>query len=266
MLPKRSLLYVYPWMPFPRRVTIYLREKHISSALVTVVPVSDPQKGNAVPLDFPPRPAGSLPILAIPVDDDSEKDGYIFIRQSIAIINYLEDLCDDGADGYPQSTYPMRGLGALGRARQTELLALADECTIAWNPVRIFGTGAGTMALPAASEEMLRWIQRSLATIEGWWCDRDFSELRKGGNYSPTIAEIVLFQFLEFTKDCYGRDMTQGSGSQLRDVYDRVVVESYPKLGEFFAAFKTRDSACRDGPMEVASSEFLKLMQTWHSI
>jgi glutathione S-transferase len=259
------LLYVYPWMPFPRRVIIYLREKGIASSLVTIVPVSDPQHGDAGPPSYPPRPSGSLPILVIPIPDPQNGTPVTYIRQSIAIMNYLDELCDSAQDGFPKSQYPMRGTDALSRARHAELLALADECTIAWNPVRMFGTGTGTMALPAASKEMLRWIYRPLNTMELWFKDRDFSELRKGGRQGPTMAEIVLYQFLEFTNDCYGKDMTQGSGEKVKDVYGREVVEKYTKLREFYDAFRTRDSAVRDEAAgEVASENVLERMMTWH--
>jgi hypothetical protein len=159
-------------------------------------------------------------------------------------MTYLDELCDAGQDGFPKSQYPIGGTDPLSQARQTELLALAAECT--WNPVRTFGTGAGTMALPAASREMLRWIYRPLNTIEEWFKNRDFTPLRKGGSERPTMAEIVLYQFLEFTKDCNGKDMTQGSGEVVKDVYGREVVGKYTKLGEFYGAFKTRGSTIRD--------------------
>jgi hypothetical protein len=40
------------------------------------------------------------------------------------------------------------------------------------------------------------------------WKDRDFSSLRQGQGAQVTITEIVLYQFLEFTNDFYGVDMT----------------------------------------------------------
>ncbi|EON63548.1 hypothetical protein W97_02776 [Coniosporium apollinis CBS 100218] len=254
------LLYVYPWMPYPRRVIIYLREKDIPSSLVTVVPVSDPQRGSKAPPEYPPKPPGSLPILAIP-----NEGGFIYIRQSLAIINYLDELCDAGASGFPLSTYPMRGANSLARARHNELLALADECTIAWNPVRMFGSGAGTMSLPAASKEMARWVYRSLATIESWWQeeDRDMARLRQGGGGDVTVAEIVLYQFLEFVGDCYGRDMTR-EGEVGKDVYGREGTGGFSKIGEFLEAFGTRESARRDSEAgEIASEEVLSKMRTW---
>jgi hypothetical protein len=79
------------------------------------------------------------------------------------------------------------------------------------------------------------------------------------------LAEIVLYQFLEFTNDCYGRDMTQGSVQKVKDVYGREVVDTYPKLAEFYEAFKTRDSARRDRAAgEEPPESALKNMMTWH--
>lgn len=91
----------------------------------------------------------------------------------------------------------------------------------------------------------MRWVHRPLATIESWWKDLDFSFLQKGHDGRVTIAAIVLYQFLEFTKDCYGVDMTQASGQTAKDVCGRDAVEQYPKLRELYTAFKTRDSAKR---------------------
>jgi hypothetical protein len=113
------LLYAYPWMPFPRRVIIYIREKSILPSLVTVVPVSDPQLGDAAPAGFPPRPKGSLPILVIPHPENESNAQPTYIRQSVAIMNYLDELCDAGANGFPKSQCSMRGPDVLSRARET---------------------------------------------------------------------------------------------------------------------------------------------------
>jgi len=148
---------------------IYLREKGISSELVKIVPVtdgSDGKPGQQVAPEFPPKPAGSLPILAIPSEGSDGNISFTHIRQSLAIMNCLDEICDAGSHGFPKSKYSMRGANALERARNMEVLALADECTTAWNPVRMFGTGAGTMSIPAASKEMIRRVYRPLATIE----------------------------------------------------------------------------------------------------
>lgn len=267
MPSKPYLLYFYPWMPYPRRVIIYLREKGISSSVVTVVPVTDPQLGSIAPAEFSPKPPGSLPILAIPISENQAKspEDFVYIRQSLAIMNYLDDLCDAGLDGFPKSAYPMRGAGILGRARDRELLSITEECMPGWNPVRLFGSGLGTMAIPVAAMESLRWIHRQLATIEGWWKDQDFSGLQKDGDRQVTMAEIVLYGFLEFTVEVYGRDLTQGSGKSGKDVYGGETIQSYPKLREFYKAFKTRDSARLDAAAgEVASDSIKAGGSTWH--
>jgi hypothetical protein len=132
-------------MPFPRRVIIYLREKGIPPSLVTVVPVSDPQLGDAAPAGFPPRQKGSLPILGFPPPEHGSNTPPTYTHQSVTIINYVDNLCDAGANGFPKSQYSMRSADELSRARETELLTLAHECIVGWNPVRTFGSGAGTL-------------------------------------------------------------------------------------------------------------------------
>lgn len=130
------LLYVYPWMPYPRRVIIYLREKGIPESLVRVAAVADPQDGNKV-LDpsLPPRPSGSLPILAIPSEArgaDGKAETWTYIRQSMAIIIFLEELFSTGQYGLLSPQGPLAGSDALARARVSEILILAEECTVAW--------------------------------------------------------------------------------------------------------------------------------------
>lgn len=247
-------------MPYPRRVIIYLREKGIPSSLVTVVPVSDPQLGDKAPSQYPPRPAGSLPILSIP---NATRTSFVHVRQSIAIMYYLEELCEAGHDGFPKRHYSMRGVEAFSRARNNGLLDLGDECTTAWNPIRTFGSGAGTMSIPAASKEMTRWLHRTLAAIENWFQDAEMSSHTARGE--TTIAEIVLYQFLEFTKDYYGKDMSLGTGeSVVKDVYGRDAVQQFPRLHEFYNAFSRRDSARRDPAVgEVPSEEVLAKMTLW---
>ena len=73
------------------------------------------------------------------------------------------------------------------------------------------------MKFPQGSKEMLGWVRRSLMAIETLWQDsnRDMSFLKKSVFGHVTLADIVLYQFLEFTKDCYGVDMTIGSGEKV---------------------------------------------------
>ena len=122
------------------------------------------------------------------------------------------------------------------------------------------------MSYPAGAKEMLRWVRRSLMAIETRWQeeDRNMSLLCDGIDGHVTIADIVLYQFLEFTKDCYGVDVTVGSGEKVRDVYGREVVEELPKLAEFAKAFGPRHCAKRETEKgEVPGDVPTSNMQTW---
>ncbi|USW48335.1 Putative glutathione S-transferase, Thioredoxin-like superfamily [Septoria linicola] len=268
------LLYAWPWAPYPRRVIIYLREKGITEDLVKVVLV---EGDNVVTPNCPPRPAGSLPVLAIPARSEgfrTKPASYVHIRQSIAIINFLEELCNNHQMGFLPGKSSLRGTDtarnsdpardALDRARISEVLSLADELMTAWNPVRTFGGGAGTILLPEAAKEMLRWVRRSMAAVETYFQNRDLTQLHDDTHGHVSISDIVLYQFFEFVHDCYGVDLTIGSGELVKDVYGREVKDDYPKLVEFYQVFKTRYSAKRVAEKgEVPPEWALAKMQDW---
>lgn len=260
------LLYAYPWMPFPRRVIIYLREKDIPESQVKIVHVRDPKAGNdVVEPHLPPRPPGSLPILAIPSKgEDADEKGFIYIRQANAIMYFLEELCEDFQYGFTRPHGGLGGKNPLERARVAEAMSIAEELMVAWNSVRTFGTGAGPISIPEASKEMLRWVRRALMTVEGFFKDRDMSLIEDGKYGHVTMADIVLYNFLEFVDDCYAVDMTIGSGEMTTDVYGREVKEEFPKLIEFYQAFKTRESAKRNADKgDVPSEDTKNMMSTW---
>jgi len=210
----------------------------------------------------PPRPEGSLPILAIPPSDDG--DDWVYIRQSMAIIQYIEEACAQGGElSNTGARELVRGHTPLERARITEITTLAEELLVSWNPVRIFGTKAGTIEYPKGAKEMLGWVQRTLSTVDRLLIDRDLEYL-KDDEQSVTVADIVLFGFLEFVDDCYGVDVTVGSGRERTDVYGRAVREDYSRLRECYRSFKGRKSTMRHGSGETASEEVLERMRAWH--
>ncbi|KAJ4355676.1 uncharacterized protein N0V89_003696 [Didymosphaeria variabile] len=253
-------------MPFPRRIAGYLSEKRIPQSAITIVHVTDPQKGDhVVPSQaskFPPRPKGSLPILAIPPSDGKD---WTYIRQSMAIIYYLEEACSSGGQlAHLNARAMIKGDDALERARIAEILTLAEELLVSWNPVRSFGTGAGTLKYPEGAKEMLRWVMRTIATVDKLLVDRGLDYLRNDTK-SVSIADVVLFHFLDFVEYCYGVDLTKGSGAVVKDVYGRDSQEEYPRLEEFYRNFKVRESAKRHADRgELAASDVLKVMQSWH--
>ncbi|PWY90952.1 hypothetical protein BO70DRAFT_392620 [Aspergillus heteromorphus CBS 117.55] len=87
------------------------------------------------------------------------------------------------------------------------------------------------LAHKQSAHEMFKWLQRGLLSIERWMDENEYSpdDLRwdAGSTRVVTIAEMFLFQFLEFTVDCYGVDVTQLSSDKTsKDVYGRDVCET----------------------------------------
>jgi hypothetical protein len=70
------LLNVNKLTVYPRRILIYLIEKQVDSSLITIahVPLIRGEP-TTVPLDVPAKPAGTLPILAVPKGGKVKGDG-----------------------------------------------------------------------------------------------------------------------------------------------------------------------------------------------
>ncbi|KAL4968645.1 uncharacterized protein BDV14DRAFT_167486 [Aspergillus stella-maris] len=136
------------------------------------------------------------------------------------------------------------------------------------------------MRIPDAAREMLGWLHRNILGIETWFEEHgyDSSDLNVNASQADnnenknkegrqaTIAEITLYQFFDFTYDCYGIDMTLGSGSgeKVIDVYGREVVQEYPRLKKFYEDFKTRPSARRiEEEGDAPSEQWVKSMTDW---
>ena len=99
--PLPMLVYVEPTIyPAARRILIYLAEKQIPRSVVTPVPPPDDPNSK----DYPPPKGTTVPVLAIRKSadgaaNDPQSDQYL--GQSCAILEYLEDLCDQNPDISP---------------------------------------------------------------------------------------------------------------------------------------------------------------------
>jgi hypothetical protein len=159
--------------------------------------VSDPQLGSRVPDGFPPKPSGSLPFLAIPIQAEVNQwpnstssgklepkiEKYIYVSKSLAIMNFLKYILEETElrqNHNLLSTVSERERDPLAKARTTELLVLAEECTTIWNSVSTFGSWTGMLSLPQAAREMVGWLRRNLLAIEQilQTQDQDLSLLR----------------------------------------------------------------------------------------
>lgn len=239
-------LYVLPWGIYPRRVLLYLSEKGLdSSPSIKITTVSVNSQGG---MEAPGKPPGSVPILRLP-------DG-TFITQSIAILEYLEDLCDnpDPTQDWQielaksaSSKGSMRGKNAKERARTRDILALADEACSQF----VFACHKGSaLFIPIeqtnalAAKLALDYCRKNLRLLEEKYFDND-SGFGDGSQF--TIAHCVLYSLFQFSKELYNLDLLSEP--------------DLPALRSFYEVFKKRDRS-RVGEMQYPQ-EIKKLASQW---
>jgi glutathione S-transferase len=250
-------LFVHPATIYPRRVLIYLREKfpsNLPESLLKITHITTDVKTGRMTAPGKPDTA-SVPILRLP-------DG-TFIRQSLSIINFFEDICQDPCpfeeapvewkreiselarrqDGKPVS---MKGNAAEGRAMVNDLLNAVDEastlfCFAAHKGSKLFVRLEGTDK--NAARLILERCRKVLETVEGYYNERgyfdaqarvathhqseDGEEVREGRE--ADIADCALFALLEFADRIYGVDFFKDG--------------ALPHLKAFYWKFGKRDSA-----------------------
>jgi glutathione S-transferase len=177
-----------------------------------------------------------------------------YIKQSIAVIEYFEDICDAaksstspetiqtklGSEGGPS----MRGYTLEERARTREILALADEASTHFGVACHKGTALFSSLEkqdPKTSKFALEFCRKTLGLLEAYYVDSHLFEQGGGG---VTIADCVLFSLLQFSKELYARDL----------------IEDLPGLKRFYGLFKERESA-KIG--EDFYPEMIKMSQDW---
>lgn len=270
-------LHIIPGALFTRRVLIYLHEKNlIHSPYLTISPplstkppptAASNQNSNTIPRAATvPKPKGSLPVLTSP-------DGTT-INSSLAIITFLEDLCDGTQSSPPYSPNShqeshhqthgynvsisgeaqpsMRGSTAEERARHDEIIALVDEATTLFELAARNGSAMFTPLQRqdlGASKMALRGRREVLGKVEELY--RENVRLDEGGEpreEQVTVADVVLYTLLEFAQEMYGVDFTKGS-----DV-----------LGRFFKGFRVRESVGVEGNSdEVWETNLTLLANHW---
>lgn len=195
-------LFVLPWGLYPRRILLYLTEKGLmQSPIIKITPVTISQEGGMV---APGKPSGSVPILKLP--------NGTFIKQSVAILEYFEDVCDkpdpeqkwqvELANSAVNKT-SMRGTTCEKRARTREMLGLADEVTSQFGLACHKGTALfipleRTSAL--ASSLVMEYCKKNLKLLEDQFADG----LRLKEGTTGTIAHCVLYSVLQFADEIYG--------------------------------------------------------------
>lgn len=197
----------FPFAPNPRKLRTYLGEKGIEIPFVLVKLAAGEQKTS----DFlAMNPLGNTPVL--------ELDDGTFLTESLAIIEYLEEL-------HPEP--PMIGSTPLQRARVRRLERIA-EIGVLLPAVRYVHNTNSPMpnirAIPGVAEAALEDLALPLGVL-----DREVGDHPFIAGDRPTVADCTLFAAFEFAKF---------AELQLGDVG-----EGLPNLKRWHAAFLQRPSA-----------------------
>jgi len=193
-------LYTFPPAPNPARVGFYLREKGIEVDTVLL----DFTKGEQnSPEHLARNPAGAVPVL--------ELDDGTFLTESLAIIEYLEEL-------YPEP--PMIGTDPLRRARTREAERDIEFCVMLRiiRYVHAHKSPLGLPPNPAVAEQELTRLPNGLNRVE---TRLEGNEFVMGA--APSIADCTLLAALNF-----GRFADLDPGSE------------YPNIGAWFERYALR--------------------------
>ena len=259
-------LYDMSFGPYPRRVTLYIKEKKLPPNLIDIVPVTFDSDGHPI---APGKPAGTVPILAIhPNTAYNPSPSTQYIQQSIPILEYLEDVLDHqtldqaGHDRAQQgSRYPsLRGRTAFERARIRSIVQMLDELMeysgsiIRWG-CKGFGPRAGGPQYQDAKAARLAWkvFHERLALLESCCDPLAPAEGAKGAMLvqmqderdGVSMADCAVFAFLYFMQRFYGLEIVEGG--------------RYPRLKAFYREFVKRDGADIGGTWP----EGVENMQEW---
>jgi glutathione S-transferase len=176
-------LYVFPVAPNPTKVRLYLAEKRAAGAPLDVEerPVDLTKGEQRSPEHLARNPRGTLPVLEL--DDGSH------LTESLAIIEYLEELCPRPA---------MLGETALERARTREVERMADLGVLI-AAARVVHATKSPLGLPPAPEVASRARTMLLGTLE--ILDALLSDGRPLlAGERPTIADCTLAAALQFAR------------------------------------------------------------------
>lgn len=174
-------LYYFQVAPNPTRVRLYLAEKEAAGTRVDIEPVvvKLPKGEQRTPEHLARNPLGRLPVLEL--DDGS------FLTESLAIIEYLEELHPDP---------PMIGSTAVERARVREIERIADTGVLLHIGMLVHATNSplGLPPVPEMATQCRKALPRYLSEIDRRLADgRPFLAGER-----PTIADCTLQAALQF--------------------------------------------------------------------
>jgi glutathione S-transferase len=193
----------FPFAPNPRKVRTYLGEKGLEMEFETVNLIQGDQRSERF---LAMNPMGNTPVLEL--DDGS------FLAESLAIIDYLEEL-------HPEP--PMWGDTLIERARARRLERIADLGVQGRVSRYVHAVGSplpGKEPDPAQAAQMLEELPLPLGILDAELRGRTFL-----AGDRPTVGDCTLFAACEF--------------GRFRELE---IERGYPEIERWYAAFRERPS------------------------
>lgn len=169
---------------------------------------------------FEKRPEGSLPVMRLEYDGDENKKKVIHIRESMAIMQYLDDLFPASSDHAE-----LKGSTPLQRARATDLLSALNDA-VSWGIVSLAHSNPSTSSWSGLKEEDMssaaaahaqRKVEGLMGKMDGWVRENMAIAEGKGKSVAGqgedvTFADVALMAQVEYMKEVYGVDFFAGYG------------------------------------------------------
>jgi glutathione S-transferase len=215
----KTTLWIWPTGLFPRRIVYYLRAKRLTLSILTnhnihLIPVilsKDYTQLLSLP-GFEARPENcSLPIMR--VEHGNTKEDVLWIRESIAIMEYLEEVFTE-KDGYAD----LRGSTIQQRARTRDAMSLLGEA-IVWSVVGMVHSNPATLSWSGLAKEGMSdsaaghadgKMKMLLGKLEGWVDEREGCVSLSGKGGDTTIVDVLVMAHVEYIKEVYGVDWVRG--------------------------------------------------------
>jgi glutathione S-transferase len=208
----KTILWIWPTGLFPRRLVYYFRAKNITLSTlqaynIQLVPVTLSNNSLASLPGLEARPADtSLPVMR--VEDES---GTFFVRESIAILEYFEEVFEVET-GYED----LRGKTLQQRVKTCDILSLLADATgwggvslIHSNPTTTYWSGLSRAAMSegAAAHAKMKFCAQ-MEKLERWAGQGKGS--LSGVGTGVTLADVCLMAQVEYMQEVYGMDWLEG--------------------------------------------------------
>lgn len=171
---------------------------------------------------FEERPEGSLPVMRLEYDGDENKKETVYIHESMAIMQYLDDLFPASSDHAE-----LKGSTPIQRARATDILSVLNDA-VSWGIVSLVHSNPSTSSWSGLKEEDMssaaaahaqRKVEGLTGKMDGWV--RENMATTDGGKHGSlagrgaavTFADVALMAQVEYMKEVYGMDFIAGYGA-----------------------------------------------------